>query len=419
MVIIKFMNKKILNNYIKEIEIHIDENEAINDLKSLIQIDSRTNTQNENQIIEYWESRYSELGLENKLHKTSDNRLNLISNLKFSTNSTSIIFNGHLDTNHIGNGWETDPFGGEIINNHIYGLGVSNMKASMAAMFNTAKILKKIGLNDGEIIFTSVLGELQGGVGTQTLLENGLKGDFFINGEPTDLNFMTIHAGTYSFTVNITGETRHLSKLDEATDATLIMNKILSELYSLDISKNIENENEKKLNLIHIGAVKSGLGENFSEDRPPQVSDKAVIYGSVRFTNFDDIKNINKEIETIITKYKKNYKNSKIDFNVQTNNPIMPPIKTELSERTVELISNSNQIIKKSNPLIGQFSPYSLYGTDAGHIVNKLNIPGFVMGSGGKYNTQPDERVSLKDYIDNIKLYCLLSIGLLEKKYDY
>ena len=97
----------------------------------------------------------------------------------------------------------------------------------------------------------------------------------------------------------------------------------------------------------------------------------------------------------------------------------MPPIKTELSERTVELISNSNQIIKKSNPLIGQFSPYSLYGTDAGHIVNKLNIPGFVMGSGGKYNTQPDERVSLKDYIDNIKLYCLLSIGLLEKKYDY
>ena len=120
------------------------------------------------------------------------------------------------------------------------------MKASMAAMFNTAKILKKIGLNDGEIIFTSVLGELQGGVGTQTLLENGLKGDFFINGEPTDLNFMTIHAGTYSFTVNITGETRHLSKLDEATDATLIMNKILSELYSLDISKNIGNENEKK-----------------------------------------------------------------------------------------------------------------------------------------------------------------------------
>ena len=34
MVIIKFMNKKILNNYIKQIEIHIDENEAINDLKS-------------------------------------------------------------------------------------------------------------------------------------------------------------------------------------------------------------------------------------------------------------------------------------------------------------------------------------------------------------------------------------------------
>ena len=88
-------------------------------------------------------------------------------------------------------------------------------------------------------------------------------------------------------------------------------------------------------------------------------------------------------------------------------------------EQTLELISNSNKLIRKSNPRIGQFSPYSLYGTDAGHIVNKLNIPGFVMGSGGKYNTQPDERVSLRDYIDNIKLYCVLSIGLLDKKYDY
>ena len=409
------MDNKILNNYFRKIESYLDENEAIDILKSIIQIDSRTNSKNENNIIEYWEAKYSELGTINNIHNTNDNRLNLISNLNFSDNHKTIIFNGHLDTNHIGSGWTSDPFGGEIKDNYIYGLGVSNMKASMAAMFYCAKILTKIGLDKGKIIFTSVLGELQGGVGTKALLDNGLKGDFFINGEPTDLNFMTIHAGTYSFIINIIGETRHLSKRDEATDATIILNKIVNDITNLDITTNIKDNDEKKLNIIHIGSVRSGLGESFSDDRPPQVSDNAIIYGSVRFTNFDDITNINYQIEQITSKYNSLYKNADIKFTIQSNNPIMPPIKTNLSENTINLINKSNKLIKDSNAIIGQIHPYSLYGTDAGHIVNKLKIPGFVMGSGGKYNTQPDERVLLDDYINNIKLYCLLSIGLLNQ----
>ena len=409
------MDNKILNNHLQKIDSYLDRNEAISILKSIIQIDSRTNTKNENNIIEYWESKYSELGTNNKIHKTDDNRLNLVSNLNFSNNHKTIIFNGHMDTNHIGSGWTTDPFGGEIKDNHIYGLGVSNMKASMAAMFYCAKILTKIGLDRGKIIFTSVLGELQGGVGTKALLNNGLKGDFFINGEPTDLNFMTIHAGTYSFIIKIIGETRHLSKRNEATDATRILNEILNDITSLDITTNIKDNDEKQLNIIHIGSVRSGLGENFSDDRPPQVSDNAIIYGSVRFTNFDDITNINNQITQIISKYNILYKNADINFTIQSNNPIMPPIKTNLSKNTINLINQSNKLIKNSNSIIGQILPYSLYGTDAGHIVNKLKIPGFVMGSGGKYNTQPDERVLLDDYIDNIRLYCLLSVGLLNQ----
>ena len=409
------MDNKILNNHLQKIDSYLDRNEAISILNYIIQIDSRTNTKNENNIIEYWESKYSELGTNNKIHKTDDNRLNLVSNLNFSDNHKTIIFNGHMDTNHIGSGWTTDPFGGEIKDNHIYGLGVSNMKASMAAMFYCAKILTKIGLDRGKIIFTSVLGELQGGVGTKTLLNNGLKGDFFINGEPTDLNFMTIHAGTYSFIIKIIGETRHLSKRNEATDATRILNEILNDITSLDITTNIKDNDEKQLNIIHIGSVRSGLGENFSDDRPPQVSDNAIIYGSVRFTNFDDITNINNQITQIISKYNIIYKNADINFTIQSNNPIMPPIKTNLSKNTINLINQSNKLIKNSNSIIGQILPYSLYGTDAGHIVNKLKIPGFVMGSGGKYNTQPDERVLLDDYIDNIRLYCLLSVGLLNQ----
>ena len=128
------MDNEILNNHLQKIDSYLDRNEAISILKSIIQIDSRTNTKNENNIIEYWESKYSELETNNKIHKTDDNRLNLVSNLNFSNNHKTIIFNGHMDTNHIGSGWTTDTFGGEIKDNHIYGLGDSNMKAAMAAL---------------------------------------------------------------------------------------------------------------------------------------------------------------------------------------------------------------------------------------------------------------------------------------------
>ena len=63
------MDNKILNNYLRKIESYLDQNEAINILKSIIQTDSRTNSKNENNIIEYWESKYSELGTVNKIHK--------------------------------------------------------------------------------------------------------------------------------------------------------------------------------------------------------------------------------------------------------------------------------------------------------------------------------------------------------------
>ena len=62
------MDNKILNNYFRKIESYLDENEAIDILKSIIQIDSRTNSKNENNIIEYWEAKYSELGTINNIH---------------------------------------------------------------------------------------------------------------------------------------------------------------------------------------------------------------------------------------------------------------------------------------------------------------------------------------------------------------
>jgi acetylornithine deacetylase len=101
----------------------------------------------------------------------------------------SLLFNGHVDTNPVTEGWTVDPWGGIVDERFIYGIGVSNMKAGDAAYFCAAKTLIDAGVRlKGDLILTYVVGELQGGVGTLALIDQGLRADYFINTEPTDLH---------------------------------------------------------------------------------------------------------------------------------------------------------------------------------------------------------------------------------------
>ena len=43
----------------------------------------------------------------------------------------------------------------------------------------------------------------------------------------------------------------------------------------------------------------------------------------------------------------------------------------------------------------GALPPQCYYGSDAGHLYEKLGLEGIVCGPGGKYNTMPDERVEV------------------------
>jgi acetylornithine deacetylase len=81
--------------------------------------------------------------------------------------------------------------------------------------------LRKAGWRPkGDVVLTYVVGELQGGVGTVALIEQGLcKADYFVNCEPSDLKAITMHAESLVFRIELTGVTRQyvtglLARLD-------------------------------------------------------------------------------------------------------------------------------------------------------------------------------------------------------------
>ena len=68
-----------------------------------------------------------------------------------------ILFDGHIDTVHEGDisKWDVDPFGAEVKNGNLYGLGASDMKVPGAVMVYAAAIMKELHLDQGKTIVVS------------------------------------------------------------------------------------------------------------------------------------------------------------------------------------------------------------------------------------------------------------------------
>ena len=199
---------------------NIDEQACLGTLAEMVQYKSYSETEGERTLAMRMVEIMSDMGLEAYLQPVEGDRVNAIGIWRGTGGGKSLLFNGHLDTNPVSEGWTVDPWGGLVDEKFIYGIGVSNMKAGDAASLCAVQTLIQNGKRlKGDIILTYVVGELQGGVGTYAAIQAGIRADYFINSEPTDLQAITMHADAFVFTVELTGITRHMSKREEAVDA--------------------------------------------------------------------------------------------------------------------------------------------------------------------------------------------------------
>ena len=198
----------------------VDDKACLDFLGRMVQVKSYSQTDGERRLAELMVDKMRELGLDASLAPVAGGRVNALGRWRGAGGGSSLLFNGHLDTNPVSEGWTVDPWAGKVDERFIYGIGVSNMKAGDAAYYCALSTLVRAGVRlKGDVVLTYVVGELQGGVGTLSLIEQGVRADYFINSEPTDLAALTMHAAAFTFTIELVGRTRHMSKREEAVDA--------------------------------------------------------------------------------------------------------------------------------------------------------------------------------------------------------
>ena len=211
-----------------------------------------------------------EIGLESSLQSVTGRRVNAIGRLAGRGGGRSLLYNGHLDTNPAVGKWTVDPWGAMVADGCLYGIGVSNMKAGDAAFFCAVRTLVESGLRPaGDVILTYVVGELQGGIGTVRAIEQGVRADYFVNGEPTDLAALTLHAGAFNFVIELEGVTRHVSKREEAVDAVAAAAVLVPRVNAMTFS-GAANDVHRSINRANVGTIRGSLSGEFHDWRPPR-----------------------------------------------------------------------------------------------------------------------------------------------------
>ncbi len=125
-----------------------------------------------------------------------------------------LMFNGHMDTVRVSDAaaWSRDPFGAEIEDDVLYGIGSCDMKGGMAAMIYGAKLVRDARVPmKGDIVVVGVVQEEPcEGLGSRILIEEeGIRPDWVVLGEPTDLNVSRGQRGRIEMRLVTYGRSAH------------------------------------------------------------------------------------------------------------------------------------------------------------------------------------------------------------------
>src|SRR5258708_22101508 len=144
-------------------------------------------------------------------HTVRHPRINVVGARRGGTGPV-VHLNGHLDVVPPGDGWTVDPFAGIVRDGNIYGRGVCDMKAGIAAAVFAAEAIARAGAPmPGAIEISGTVDEESGGFARVAwLADRGriakARTDFVIIPEPLDVDRICVgHRGVYWFELIVRG----------------------------------------------------------------------------------------------------------------------------------------------------------------------------------------------------------------------
>lgn len=158
---------------------------------------------------------------------------------RIGNGSRILAIDGHMDTVDMGNmaNWDFDPLGGEIKDGYVHGRGTVDQEGGPAAFVTAGRILKELGFDkDLTIYFVgSVMEEDCDGLCWKYIVEEeGIRPDFVISTEPTNLGIYRGHRGRMEIHVSFYGVSSHGSAPERGKNAIYMASRAALEIEKLN-----------------------------------------------------------------------------------------------------------------------------------------------------------------------------------------
>lgn len=341
------------------------------------------------------------------IRDVSPGRPNLVATLETGRPGPTLLFNGHMDTLPVPLArYSHAPFQPFRRDGRVFGAEINNMKGAVAAMAGAMAALS--GLRDqlsGRILLSAVMGECDSlGHGTLSLLESGLTADFCINGEPTDLQVMTCHAGVTQLYVLAEGAGVHVCRHAEGRNA---FDALLPALAALDARclRFTPHPDFSGLPTLNIGRVEGGSMVSVLAERAEAWIDVRTVPGMSPESVLADIR-------ARIAAVGASAGPIRVELLARPEFCQQHPYSVSPDQPVVQAVAMAHGLLFGRAPRIGPLSPQVFFGTDASHI-SRAGIPTVIYGPGKVTEINvADESMAEADLVAAARVYALAATQL-------
>ena len=327
-----------------------------------------------------------------------------------------LLYDGHMDTVGVSDpsAWVHDPFAADVVDGVLYGRGTCDMKGALAAMIWGAKMLHDAGTAgrlNGELVLAAVVQEEPcEGLAARVLIEGeGLRPDWVVLGEPSDLQLRRGHRGRVELEVVTHGRSCHAARPDLGDNAVYSAARLIFNLELL--SEQLGYDAFLGPGSLAVTNVESRAGSrNAVPDYARFIVDRRLTLGESEAKALAEVRGIiareRARAEVRVTEYEGT---SYTGYSVRQHNHF-PAWALEADH---PLVKTASRVVKRAlghQPTVGQWG----FSTDGVYTMGAAGIPTIGFGPGEEsFAHTADEQVRLQDVFRAASVYAQLAVELL------
>ncbi|WP_326907564.1 M20 family metallopeptidase [Sedimentibacter sp. MB31-C6] len=397
-------------NLISKLQEVIKEKEVIDFIGEVVKIPSYNGIDNqETEVAKCIHNLFTKEGIESELIPVCDGRSNVTAKIKGNGSGKKLLLTGHMDT--VPPYDMLNPFELKNDGDKLYGRGVVDMKGPLVCMIFSMIAIKRANIKlSGDIIFAGVIDEEEKSLGTIDLIENGIKADAAIVGEPTNLDICVAHRGLEWFELYFEGKTVHGGAQKEGINAILKASNFIQR-----VEEKIIPEIEKETHPI-IGTSSMNYGTINGGTQPSTVAGECILKIDRRWVPGIKYEDMVKEYQDVIDEISReddkfNCTLKVMDVSIMKEGYVHEPMEIDVNHPIVNITKSLTEEVFNKVPELTYFPAWS----DGGLLSSYANIPTIVFAPGSlKTAHSANEQIDIKQIFPATIIYSLIATQFCE-----